>query len=49
MAERVVFARGRFDGLRSAADLVVHADIPNEVAERLADRLLFRPVSTPAN
>lgn len=46
MADRVVSARERFDGLSSPADLVVHADVPNEVAEGLADRLLFRPIST---
>lgn len=49
MAEWVVIARERFDGLSSIADLVVHADVPNEVAEGLADRLLFRPVSTLPN
>jgi hypothetical protein len=41
MAARVVSARQRIGGLRSGADLVVHADIPNEVAARLDDRLLF--------
>lgn len=41
MAERVVRARERLDGLRSAADLVVHADVPAEVADAVADRLLF--------
>jgi DNA uptake protein ComE-like DNA-binding protein len=46
MAHRVVLARERFDGLSSAADLIVHANVPNEVAEGLAERLLFRPVST---
>jgi DNA uptake protein ComE-like DNA-binding protein len=46
IAGRVVLARERFDGLRSIADLVVHADVPTEVAEALADRLIFRPTST---
>jgi hypothetical protein len=41
MAERVVRARERLDGLRSAADLVVHADVPPEVVDQVADRLLF--------
>jgi hypothetical protein len=41
MAERVVQARQRLDGLRSAADLVVHADVPPEVVDQVADRLLF--------
>jgi hypothetical protein len=41
MAERVVRARERLDGLRSAADLVVHADVPAEVVDAVADRLLF--------
>jgi hypothetical protein len=44
MASRVVAARERFDGLRSTADLVVHADLPTEVADQLVDRLLFRPL-----
>jgi DNA uptake protein ComE-like DNA-binding protein len=40
-ADRIVRARERFDGLRSPADLVVHADLPNEVVEALGDRLMF--------
>lgn len=44
MAARVVAARQRLDGLRSTAALVVHADIPPEVADHIADRLLFRPL-----
>jgi DNA uptake protein ComE-like DNA-binding protein len=44
IASRVVAARERFDGLRSTADLVVHADVPTEVVDRLVDRLLFRPL-----
>ena len=44
MAARVGVARERFDGLRSTADLVVHADVPPEVADQLADQLLFRPL-----
>ncbi|HKD96985.1 MAG TPA: hypothetical protein VKB69_05210 [Micromonosporaceae bacterium] len=44
LADRVVAARQRFEGLGSLADLVVHADVPTEVAEHLADRLLFRPL-----
>jgi len=42
MAERVVSARERFDGLTSGADLVVHADVPNDVVARLSERLIFR-------
>jgi hypothetical protein len=41
MADRVVRARERFEGLRSGADLVVHAGVPTEVVERVSDRLLF--------
>jgi hypothetical protein len=41
MAGRVVDARSRFDGLRSDADLVVHADIPAEVVDALKDILVF--------
>jgi DNA uptake protein ComE-like DNA-binding protein len=44
MAMRVVAARDRFEGLRSIADLVVDADVPTDVADHLADRLLFRPL-----
>ncbi|HZN72910.1 MAG TPA: helix-hairpin-helix domain-containing protein [Micromonosporaceae bacterium] len=44
MASRVVAARERLDGLRSTADLVVYADVPTEVTDQLADRLLFRPL-----
>jgi hypothetical protein len=43
IARRVVAARKRFEGLRSIADLVVHAEVPAGVADHLADRLLFRP------
>ena len=41
MADRVVQARQRLDGLRSTADLVLHADVPPEVVDQIADRLLF--------
>jgi DNA uptake protein ComE-like DNA-binding protein len=41
MARRINSARQRFDGLRSPADLVVHADIPPEVVAALDDRLIF--------
>jgi hypothetical protein len=44
IAARVVAARERFEGLRSSADLVLHADVPAEVADQLTDRLLFRPL-----
>ena len=40
-ADRIVRARQRFEGLRSPADLVVHADVPSEVVEALGDRLMF--------
>ncbi|HEX2355448.1 MAG TPA: helix-hairpin-helix domain-containing protein [Micromonosporaceae bacterium] len=43
LAERVVTARERLEGLRSDADLIVHADVPPEVVSRLSDRLLYRP------
>lgn len=43
-AERVVAARERLGGLGSGADLVVSADIPNDVVDALADRLVFRAV-----
>jgi hypothetical protein len=42
MADRVIYARERFDGLRSGADLVVHAEVPDEIVQRLGERLLFR-------
>ncbi len=45
MAQRVLDARARFEGLQSAADLVVHADIPSEVIEDLEERLLFAPLA----
>jgi Helix-hairpin-helix motif len=44
MVARIVAARRRLEGMRSTADLVVHADIPPEVADQLADRLIFRPL-----
>jgi hypothetical protein len=44
MADGVVSARDRLEGLSSTADLIVYADVPPEVAERLAPRLLFRPL-----
>lgn len=43
MAERVVAARERHGGLHSGNELVVHADVPNRVVDKLADRLLFHP------
>jgi hypothetical protein len=44
MADRVVAARERFEGLRSEADLIVHAEVPPEVVAGLRERLLFRPL-----
>jgi hypothetical protein len=44
LADRVVTARERLEGLRSEADLIVHADVPPEVVTRLSERLLFRPL-----
>jgi hypothetical protein len=41
MAEHVVGVRERWDGLRSSADLVVHADVPAEVVDALDDVLAF--------
>jgi DNA uptake protein ComE-like DNA-binding protein len=49
MADRVVAARERFEGLRSDADLIVHADVPPEVVARLRERLLFRPLDVGAS
>jgi hypothetical protein len=46
MAERIVSARERLDGLRSPADLVVEANVPNEVVDALTERLVF-PVDEP--
>lgn len=42
MADRVVRARERLDGLRSVADLVVYADVPADVVAMLTDTLVFR-------
>jgi hypothetical protein len=42
MAQRVVAARERLDGLRSPADLVVHADVPGEIVGAAVDVLVFR-------
>lgn len=44
MAERIVSARNRLDGLRSPADLVVEADVPTEVVDALKDVLVFLPL-----
>jgi hypothetical protein len=41
MAERIVSARERLDGLRSPADLVVEANVPSEVVDALTDVLVF--------
>lgn len=46
MAERIVSARERLDGLRSPADLVVEADVPSEVVDGLKDVLVF-PLDEP--
>lgn len=46
MAARVVAARERHGDLESGAELVVHADVPQEVVDRLHDRLLFTPRSS---
>jgi hypothetical protein len=43
LAQRIVDARTHLDGLRSPADFVVYADIPNEVVEALIDILVFPP------
>ncbi len=41
MADRIVSARERLDGLRSPADLVVEANIPSDVVDALTDVLVF--------
>jgi DNA uptake protein ComE-like DNA-binding protein len=41
-AERVVAARERYGRLESVAELVVHADVPPDVVDRVSDRLIFR-------
>lgn len=41
MADRIVSARERLDGLRSPADLVVEADVPSDVVDALTDVLVF--------
>jgi GH24 family phage-related lysozyme (muramidase) len=43
MADRIITARERLDGLGSPADLVVHADVPSEVVEAAEESLIFRP------
>jgi len=43
MADRILTARERLDGLGSPADLVVHADVPSEVVEAAEESLIFRP------
>jgi hypothetical protein len=41
MADRIVSARERLDGLRSPADLVVEANIPSDVVDALTEVLVF--------
>jgi hypothetical protein len=43
MADRIITARERLDGLRSPADLVVHADVPGDVVDAAQETLVFRP------
>lgn len=42
MAERVVAARQRHGPLTSGDELIVYADVPNQVVSDLADRLIYR-------